>query len=225
MPRAKREPGAEPRPKAPPKTDPLEGLDYTVEKVEGGKWKAECLGTVSYGTTKKQALFMLSEELNGFKDTPPIAVTMMAGITQPLPPATVPVSTPAATTTTTPSANGAKGESYTIEDAEILWGIEFPSRPELFRELFVRRIQLKTEADKIKEEIDAINKSLLAFFDRQGVGSVKMEDWTVARVEGSSSTLDKEALVLRGVPVATILECTKRKEYTTVRVTGPKGGE
>lgn len=214
MPRAKRDPGAEPKPKAPPKTDPLEGLDYTVEKAEGGKWRADCLGVTAYGTTKKQALVMLAGELNGFKDTDSAPVTE---ITQPLP--------PAQPTALAPAPANAKGETYSIDDAEILWGIEFPGKPELLRELFQERVSLKTDADRIKERIDQINKSLLGFFDRQGVESVKWEDWTVARVNGSNTTLDKEALVLAGVPAELIVQCTKRKEYVTVRVTGPKGVE
>ncbi len=216
MPRARKDPGAEPKPKAPPKSDPLEGLDYSVEKREG-KWVAECLGVTAYGATKKAALSMLSNELNGFKEEPTL------GQDQPMstqPSVTVTVS-PAQVVALTIS----KGESYSLEDAELLWGIEYPSKPELLRQLFQERISLKTDADRIKERIDAINKSLLGFYERQGVESVKWEDWTVAKVNGSNSTLDKEALVLAGVPAETIAKCTKRKEYTTVRVTGPKGGE
>jgi hypothetical protein len=201
-------------------------LDYVVEKVDGGKWQAECLGVTAYGVTKKAALSMLSEELNGFKDgntgpvpvveaeVGPVEVTVMVrGV--PTLPTMVPLT----------GIGPTKGESYSIEDAELLWGIEFPGKPELLRELFQERISLKTDADRIKERIEVINKSLLGFFDRQGVEKVTWEDWTVAKVNGSNSTLDKEALVLAGVPAETIAQCTKRKEYTTVRVTGPKGGE
>lgn len=222
MARVKREPGAEPKPKAPPKTDPLEGLDYTVEKVERGQWRAECLGMTSYGPTKKQALVMLALELNGFKDTPSVDVTVTSNevvklgeITQPLPPAQPTAPAPAQT----------KGEAYSIDDAEILWGIEYPSKPELFRQLLQERISLKIEMDRSEERIKEINKSLLGFYSRQGIESVKWEDWTVARVNGGNSTLDKEALVLAGVPADLIAQCTKRKEYTTVRVTGPKRDE
>lgn len=214
MPRVRKDPGAEPRPKAPPKSDPLEGLDYTVEKGANGRWEAVCLGITAYGTTKKQALFMLGEELGGFKDADAMA--------QPAPQSSVTVTiSPAQVVALTLP----KGEAYSIEDAELLWSIEYPRKPELLRELFQERISIKTEADRIKERIEVINRSLLSFFDRQGVESVKWEDWTVARVKGSNSTLDKEALVLAGVPAETIVQCTKRKEYVTVRVTGPKGAE
>ena len=211
MPRVKRDPGAEPRPKAPPKANPLEGLDYTVDKSERGQWKAECLGVVAYGATKKAALHMLAEELNGFKGDETVVGQAQVSV----------VVSPAQVVALTLS----KGAAYSIDDAEILWGIEFPSKPDLLRQLFIERILLKIEADRIKGRIEEINKSVLGFFDRQGVESVKMEDWTVARVNGSNSTLDKEALVLAGVPVETIVQCTRSKEYVTVRVTGPKGGE
>jgi hypothetical protein len=219
MPRVKRDPGVAtvPRPKAQPKADPLEGLDYTVEKEPNGRWRADCLGITSYGTTKKQALFMLGEELNGFKSEPevevgPVEVQKMEAVVK----STVNVFTP---------TNTHKAESYSIEDAELLWGIEFPSKPELLRQLFLERIQLKDQADRTKARIDEINKALLGFYDRQGVEAIKWEDFTVARVNGSNTTLDKEALVLAGVSAELITQCTKRKEYTTIRVTGPKGGE
>jgi len=199
-------------------------LDYTVEKVDGGKWKAECLGTVSYGTTKKAALHMLAEELNGFKGGPVESVELTPSqVTEVL---TGTINTPLVVILPPSKPEPSiKGEAYSIEDAELLWGIEYPTKPELLRQLFIERIQLKTDADRIKGRIEEINKSLLGFFDRQGVESVKMEDWTVAKVNGANSTLDKEALVLAGVPVETITRCIRRKEYVTVRVTGPKGGE
>lgn len=228
MARAKRsDTGTEsiPRPKAPPKTDPLDGLDYVVEK-KNGRWEAECLGITAYGTSKKQALFMLGEELNGFKSEPTQAqvdaaeppggwqgATGTRGVDNPMPP------------DPSPTKSTGKGESYSIEDAELLWGIEFPNKPDLLRQLFLERIQLKENADRIKGRIEEINGSLLGFFDRQGVESVKWEDWTVAKVKGSNTTLDKEALVMAGVAAELIARCTKRKEYVTVRVTGPKGGE
>lgn len=231
MPRVKRDPGTEavPRPRAIPKTDPLDGLDYTVEKSERGQWVAECLGVTAYGPTKKQALFMLGEELNGFKSEP-VPTQAEVDSAEPLggwqgATGTRGIDNPMPEPKTKPSPVNGKGESYSIEDAELLWGIEFPSKPELLRQLFLERIQLKDQADRTKARIEEINKSLLGFYDRQGVEAVKWEDYTVARVNGSNSTLDKEALVLEGVPVETIAKCTRRKEYTTIRVTGPKVGE
>ncbi len=223
MPRVKRDgtgTAPVPRPRATPKADPLDGLDYTVEKSERGQWVAECLGVTAYGPTKKQALFMLGEELNGFKSEPVASVELSPSqVTEVL---TGTISTPLIVPPLTPPT---KGESYSIEDAELLWGIEFPSKPDLLRQLFLERIQLKDQTDRTKARIDEINKALLGFYDRQGVEAVKWEDYTVAKVNGSNTTLDKEALVLAGVPAELITRCTKRKEYTTIRVTGPKGGE
>lgn len=210
------------KPKREPRVNPLDGLDYTVEKTANGRWRAECLGKEAYGTTKKMALAMLVEELSGFQgqsdNMPEVleeTVVVRGVVMQKVAP--VPMPPPSANESAKPKAE------YSIEDAEILWEVDYPNKPDLLRQMFQERIVLKQEQDRTKARIDEINNSLLGFMERQGVDAVKWEDWKLARVAGANVTLDKEALVLAGVPAETIAKCTKRKEFTTVRVTGPKG--
>lgn len=194
--------------------DVLDGLDYTIEKGANGRWEAQCLGVTAYGTSKKQALFMLVEELNGFKG---------GEATAPTPSLTVPPSVVVGLMNQTPAPTTNKGEAYSIEDAELIWGIEFPGKPDLLRQLFLERIQLKERMDADKKRTDEINKALLGFYSRQGVESVKWEDWTISRVASSRSTLNKEALVLAGVKAELIAQCTERTEFVMLKLTGPKG--
>lgn len=104
-----------------------------------------------------------------------------------------------------------------------LWELDFPEKPELFRQLIQQRIDLKYEVDAMEERIKEINGSILPFFERNGIPGVKLENGClVRRHEGQSATLDKSALVLAGVPADVIEKCTVRKKFTTVIVRGPK---
>jgi hypothetical protein len=119
-----------------------------------------------------------------------------------------------------------KAESPKYADmntADELWELDFPDKPELFRQLIQERLDLKYTADGIDERIKEINNSLLPFFERNGLPGVKLEDGSlVRRHEGQSVTLNKEALVLAGVPADVIEKCTVRKRFVTVMVKGPK---
>lgn len=112
-----------------------------------------------------------------------------------------------------------------MEDGEMLWELDFPEKPELFRQLVEERIHLKSEMDRMKSRIDEINGSILPFFERNKMPGVRMEDWLVRRHEGQSATLDKEALVMNGVPADVIEKCTVRKRFVTIVVKGPREKE
>ncbi len=112
-----------------------------------------------------------------------------------------------------------------MDTADELWELDFPEKPELFRQLVQQRLDLKYEVDALEERIKEINGSLLPFFERNNMPGVKLENGAlVRRHEGQSATLDKAALVLAGVPVDVIEKCTVRKKFVTVMVRGPKEG-
>jgi hypothetical protein len=111
----------------------------------------------------------------------------------------------------------------TMDVGEELWELDFPDKPELFRQLIQQRLDLKYEVDAMGERIKEINNSLLPFFERNGMPGVVLSDGSlVRRHEGQSVTLNKEALVLAGVPAEVIEKCTVRTRFVTVMVRGPK---
>jgi hypothetical protein len=136
----------------------------------------------------------------------------------------VPGTTAAPKMPTTVTATKADPPKYAdMNTADELWELDFPDKPELFRQLINDRLSLKYEIDAMEERIKEINNSLLPFFERNGLPGVKLEDGSlVRRHEGQSVTLNKEALVTAGVPADVIEKCTVRKKFVTVMVKGPK---
>lgn len=122
-----------------------------------------------------------------------------------------------------PAMKAESPKYLTMDVGEELWELDFPDKPELFRQLIQQRLDLKYEVDAMEERIKEINRSLLPFFERNGMPGVVLSDGSVVRRhEGQSVTLNKEELVLAGVPAETIEKCTVRKRFITVMVRGPK---
>lgn len=117
-------------------------------------------------------------------------------------------------------------EYMPFEDAQILWELDFPSKPELLESLLKERLQVKADKDRATEREKELNVSLLAFFKNNSLPGVTYEGVTYSRKAGASVTVNKEALMKAGVSAEVIDQCVSKTPWETVecRVGKDKGG-
>lgn len=101
-------------------------------------------------------------------------------------------------------------------DAEVLAMCE---EPEFQLEISLKnRVNLKRDADICKLRIDALNKSLLAFYQRNKIRGVTYDDATVSIMHGSRPTIKAELLLAAGVAADVISRCTDHTRFETIQV-------
>lgn len=108
-------------------------------------------------------------------------------------------------------------KSYTpFEDAQILWECDFPNKPELLESLIKERIENQHLQTTLKEREKQINSSILAFFSGNRLDGILYEGYALSKKSGSSSTINREALMLAGVTKEVIDKCISRTPWETV---------
>jgi len=87
-----------------------------------------------------------------------------------------------------------------------------------FGNLMERRIACTETIKQLEEEKKKIDNSLTTLMTDHDTVKVSYEGRSVSLCQGSRSSLNKEKLLLAGVPATTILKCTDQSSYTYLLV-------
>lgn len=104
-------------------------------------------------------------------------------------------------------------EYMAFEDAQILWELDFPSKPELLESLLKERLQVKLAKDTAEMREKEINNSLLAFLKNNRIDGVVYEGVTYSKKVGAAVTVNKEALMKAGVSAEVIEACVVKTPW------------
>lgn len=83
--------------------------------------------------------------------------------------------------------------------------------------LVEQRVEMKAKIAELTEEVKAIDARLLREADKHD-GQIKTEDFTVIAVDGTSRSINKEALLQLGVKPSVIAKATVETAYRYARV-------
>lgn len=94
----------------------------------------------------------------------------------------------------------------------------FDTKLESFSRLMEQRIQVAEQIKALEEEKKDLDTELTGLMTDHDAPKVLYEGRSVSLVQGSRSTLNKEKLLLAGVPATTITAATDTTSYTYLLV-------
>lgn len=95
------------------------------------------------------------------------------------------------------------------------------SERKALKEMMDMRVELNARKAQIEEDLKSCNEMILATLKKHNYKSMVFEDqtgqgWTFTVMNGCNTSIDKKALLNKGIDPELIEQCTKRTEYTTI---------